>query len=157
MWGTVGNMHSPPSLSGTYECSLDSRFRMAIPAKVREPFADGAMVGWWIDECLIVVPTREWAPMIDRTFGAMSVLDDESRELSRFLKAGVYDQELDKQGRILLPPDLREYGGIGQRVKVVGGGEYLEIWDPDRLAERFAAIRREGVSARAKRLADRVA
>jgi len=143
-------------LSGTYECSLDNRFRMAIPARVRDPFAAGAMVGWWFDDCVIVVPREDWGSMIERTFGAMSLLDDEQRDLSRFLLAGAFDQDLDKQGRILLPAELRDHAGINGRVKVVGAGEYLEIWDPDRLADRFASLRREGVSARAKRLADRV-
>lgn len=144
-------------LSGTYECSLDNRFRMAIPARVREPFADGAMVGWWLDECLIVVPSGDWDGLIERTFGSMSVLDDESREMSRFILAGAMDHELDKQGRIVLSTEQREYAGIGQRVKVVGGREYLEIWDPDRLAQRFASLRTEGVSNRAKRLHSRFA
>jgi len=150
----VGNMNRR-LLSGTHECSLDDRHRIAIPARLREPFADGAVVGWWIDECLVVVPRREWDDLIGKTFGEMSVLDDESRELMRFLLAGAYEQDLDKQGRVMLPPDLREHGGIGQRARVVGAGDYLEVWDPDRLDQRFAALRREGVSARAKRLADR--
>lgn len=145
-------------LSGTYECSLDSRFRMAIPARVREPFADGATVGWWIDECLIIAPESEWSSLVDRTFGTMNVLDDESRELSRFLLAGVYHHDLDGQGRVPLAQDLREHAGIeGNKVKVIGVGEYLEVWDPDRLAARFAKLRQEGVSARAQRLADRIA
>jgi MraZ protein len=155
MWGPVGHMHRR-LLTGTHECSLDNRFRLAIPARLREPFLGGAVVGWWIDECLIVVPRGDWAGLIERTFGAMSVLDDEGRELSRFLSAGAFEQELDKQGRILLPAELREHAGLESRVKVVGAGEYLEVWDGDRLADRFAALRREGVSARAKRLADRV-
>lgn len=145
-------------LSGNHECSLDNRFRLAVPARLRPPFIDGgAIVGWWFDDCLIVAPADEWAGLIERTFGAMTVLDDESRELRRFLLAGAFEQELDKQGRILIPQELREYAGIGSKAKVVGSGEYLEIWDPDRLAERFTAFRREGVSARARRLADRVA
>jgi MraZ protein len=93
---------------------------------------------------------------MERTFGTMSVLDDDQRELSRFLMAGAFEQELDRQGRVLLPPELREHAGIEGKAKVVGAGEYLEIWDPQRLADRFAALREEGVSARAKRLADRV-
>ena len=53
--------------------------------------------------------------------------------------------------------ELREYAGIeGRKVKVVGVGEYLEVWEPARLADRFSQMRREGVSARAKRLAGRV-
>lgn len=157
MWGTVGCMQRR-LLSGTYECSLDSRFRMAIPARVREPFSNGATVGWWIDECLIIAPADEWSSLVERTFGTMSVLDDEARELSRFLIAGVYNHDLDGQGRVPLAPELREHAGIdGKRVKVIGVGDYLEVWDPSRLAARFEKLRQEGVSARAQRLADRIA
>ena len=59
-------------LSGTYECSLDNRFRFAIPARLREAFAGGATVSWWIDDCLAVVPTLEWDELVGRTFGDMS-------------------------------------------------------------------------------------
>ena len=156
MWGSVGLMQRR-LLSGTYECSLDDRYRLAIPARLREPFTEGATIGWWLDEGLILVPTSEWSGLVDRTFGAMSVLDDEARELSRFLIAGAYDHELDGQGRIPVGAELREYAGIeGRKVKVVGVGEYLEVWEPARLADRFSQMRREGVSARAKRLAGRV-
>jgi MraZ protein len=145
-------------LSGTYECSLDNRFRLAVPARLRDPFAEGATVAWWLDDCLVVVPRLEWPDLIQRTFGAMSVLDDDQRELRRFLLAGAFEQEsLDRQGRLLLPPELRDHAGLDGRVKVVGAGEYIELWDPDRLAERFTNLRQEGVSARAKRLADRLA
>lgn len=157
MWGSVGPMQRR-LLSGTYECSLDDRYRLAIPARVREPFAEGATIGWWLDEGLILVPTSEWSGLVERTFGAMSVLDDEARELSRFLIAGAYDHELDAQGRIPVAAELREHAGIeGRKVKLVGVGEYLEVWEPARLADRFSQMRREGVSAHAKRLAGRIA
>jgi MraZ protein len=145
-------------LSGTYECSLDNRFRLAIPARLREPFAAGATVGWWIDECLIVVPSLEWAPLVERTFGTMSLFDDDARDMSRFLIGSAQHHDLDRQGRIPLSAEVREHAGIGDgKVKLVGVGEYLEAWDPERLAERFAKLRREGVSLHAKRLANRVA
>jgi MraZ protein len=156
MWGSVGSVQRR-LLTGTHECSLDNRFRLAIPARLRAPFMEGVMVGWWLDECLIVAPSDDWARLIDETFGTMSVLDDESRELKRFLLGGVYEQELDKQGRILLPPELREHASLGARVKVVGAGEYLEVWDPQLLEEQRASLRREGVSARAKRLNENAA
>jgi len=144
-------------LSGNYECSLDDRHRMAIPARVRDPFAQGAIVAWWIDPCLVVVPRHEWPTLVERTFGAMSVLDDDQRELSRFLLAGAFEQDLDRQGRVLLPAELREHAGVEDRAKVLGAGDYLEIWNPERLAQRFAELRKEGVSNRAKRLAGRLA
>lgn len=145
-------------LSGTYECKLDDRFRLAIPARIREPFAAGATVGWWIDDCLIVVPSLEWGPLVERTFGTMSLFDDSARDMNRFIIGSALHHELDRQGRIPLSGELREYAGIGETsVKLVGVGEYLEAWDPSQLAARFAALRREGVSAHAKRLADRIA
>lgn len=142
-------------LGGLYECSLDNRFRLAIPARVREPFAGGATVGWWLDECLILAPRREWPVLMEEIFGTMSVLDDEQRELSRFLTAGAFDYELDRQGRVPLVPEHREHAAIEDRVKVVGTGRYLEVWRPDKLSDSFDRLRREGVSQRAKRLADR--
>jgi MraZ protein len=145
-------------LSGSYEVSLDNRNRLAIPARVRDPFHAGAIVGWWLDDCLIVVPRHEWPALIERTFGSMSVLDTDQREVSRFVNAGAFDQDLDRQGRVLLALHQREHAGIDGRATVVGAGDYLEIWEPERLARRFAELRKGGgVSARAKRLADRVA
>jgi MraZ protein len=142
-------------LSGTYECSLDNRFRLAVPARVREPFGEGATVAWWLDDCVIVVPRLEFPGLIERIFGATDVLDDDGRELTRFILAGTFEDDLDRQGRILLPQKLRDFAHLDGRVSVVGAGEYLELWDPGRLEDRFDHLRREGVSARAKRLADR--
>lgn len=157
MWGSVGAMDHR-GLSGTYECKLDSRFRLAIPARLREPFKAGVAVGWWFDECLIIAPEAHWSELIDQTFGHMSVLDDEAREISRFLMAGVYNHDLDGQGRVPLAPEQREHAGIeSNKVKVVGHRRYLEVWEPSRLAARFTKLRQEGVAARAQRLADRTA
>ena len=128
-----------------------------FPPGCGSPSRSGATIGWWLDEGLILVPTSEWSGLVERTFGAMSVLDDDARELSRFLIAGAYDHELDRQGRIPVASEQREYAGIeGRKVRLVGVGEYLEVWEPARLADRFSQLRREGVSARAKRLAGRV-
>jgi MraZ protein len=130
---------------------------MAVPARLRDRFAEGAVIAWWLDPCLVVVPRLEWTSLVERTFGEMSVLDDDQRELSRFLLAGAFDQDLDRQGRVVLPAELRDHAGIGDRVKVVGAGDYIEIWNPEELAARFSELRDEGVSQRAKRLADRMA
>ena len=140
-------------LSGTYECSLDNRFRLAIPARLRDAVAGGATVSWWIDECLAVVPALEWDELVGRTFGDMSPFDETARDMRRFLT-----NDLDRQGRIALSADHRQHAGIGEaKVRLVGVGDYLEAWDPTRLAARFDKLRREGVSSHAERLAARVA
>ena len=143
-------------LSGTYECSLDNRFRFAIPARLRDAFAGGATVSWWIDDCLAVVPSLEWDELLGRTFGDMSPFDETARDVRRFIIGSAVPNDLDRQGRIPLTAELREHAGIGDsKVRLIGVGDYLEIWDPARLAERFAKLRREGVSHHAKRLAAR--
>lgn len=145
-------------LSGTHECSLDNRFRFAIPARLREAFADGATVGWWLDDCLVVVPTATWGDVVQETFGSMSVLHREGRDLRRWIIGTAVPMDLDKQGRVALTPDHRSYAGIeGSRVRLVGVGPYLELWDPARLAARLQTVREEGVSSHAERLAARVA
>lgn len=143
-------------LSGTYECSLDNRFRLAIPARVRDSFAEGAAVSAWFDDCAIVAPRLEWPSIVERVFGEMDVQNPQQRLLSRYLHA--YTQEidaLDRQGRIIVPENLRELAGLTGKVKVVGAGEYLEIWNPARLEESFEAARREGVSTHGKPLDER--
>ena len=155
--GVGSHAMAPRLLSGTYECSLDDRSRVAIPSRLRDPFADGTVTAWWLDDCLVVVPRFEWPSFIEDTFGRMSVLDDDQRELSRFLLAGAFEQEgLDKQGRLLVPAELREHAGLDGKVKVLGGGAYLELWNPDRLAERFERLKTDGVAQRAARLAARI-
>ncbi len=140
-------------LGGTYECTLDDRSRIAIPARVRDRFEDGAVASWWIDaKSVILVPRFEWATLLTRTLGEPDLLDDDARELSRYLHAGAFEQEsLDKQGRITIPAELREHGGLSGRLRVTGAGEYLEVWDSASLEARFNRMH-EGVSDLAKRV-----
>jgi MraZ protein len=146
-----------PLLNGTYECTLDDRSRLAIPARVREHFSRGAMVGWFLDECIVVVPLDRWDALITDTFGSLSILRDDQRELLRYILSGAHDQpELDKQGRILVSAELREYADLQGKVKVVGAGPYLEVWNPARLGEKVQHLRQEGVSNRAASIAERL-
>lgn len=146
------------SLIGTYECTLDDRSRLAIPSRLREYFPDGAIVGRWLDDdCAIVVPRGDWDGLLERTFGAMSILDDRQRDLMRYIYSGAFPQpELDKQGRILVSAEIREFAGLEGKVKVAGAGAYLELWNPDRWNNKLNNIRQEGVSNRATTVAKRL-
>lgn len=143
-------------LTGTYECSLDERSRLAIPARVRERYADGAVAAWWIDDhSVILVPRLDWESLVENTIGPTDPLDANARELRRYLNAGAYFQDvLDRQGRVLIPTQLRSHGELTNRVVVVGVGEYLEVWDPARLDQRFATFDNGGVADLALRVRD---
>ncbi len=142
-------------LSGTYECTLDSRFRLAIPAKVRDAFDEGAALSLWFEDCVVLAPRLEWPAIVERVFGEMNVLNDNQRWLSRYLHAFTFDHEaLDRQGRVVVPEKLRQMADLDSKVSVVGAGEYLELWNPARLEESFEALRREGVSSLGKRIVE---
>lgn len=154
MWGTVGHLMGARLLSGTYECSLDSRFRLAVPARLRDAFAGGAVLGRWLDEGgLILAPSPEWPALIRENFGDLTVLDEGQRILRRWVLGGCYEQDLDRQGRVLVPQELREHAGLTERAKVVGVGDYLEVWSPEQLDRGLAELQKEGVSEHAKRVA----
>ena len=144
-------------LSGTYECSLDDRFRLAIPARLREPFVGGRDVGWWIDDCLVVVPTSEWPALVERTFGAMSVLDDDGPRAEPLpaSRARSTTSSTARAASRSRPSCASTPASRTARSRSSAWASTSRSGNPARLAERFAELRREGVSARAKRLAGR--
>lgn len=159
MWGDVGylpHVMQHPPLRGIYECNLDNRFRLAIPARVREAFVAGATMSVWFDGCVMLAPRHEWQVIVDNLFGEMDLLDPSQRHLSRRLHAQSYDQEaLDRQGRVLVPELIRELAGIESKVTVVGARNYLELWNPERYKEFEAASDGEGVSSLGNRVDER--
>jgi MraZ protein len=150
MWGNFPTAMQHPPLRGQFECSLDNRFRLAIPAKVRPHFADGVTMSVWFDGCVMVAPRDTWQGIVDELFGEMDLMDDSQRALSRKLHAQSFDQEsLDKQGRVLVPELIRKLADIDGKVTLVGARNYLELWNPDRFNEEQE---REGVSSLGKRI-----
>lgn len=150
MWGNFPTVMQHPPLRGQFECSLDNRFRLAIPAKVREHFAEGVTMSVWFDGCVMVAPRQNWQRIVDDLFGEMNLMDDSQRALSRKLHAQSFDQDvLDKQGRVLVPELIRKLADVDTKVTLVGARDYLELWNPIRFNEEQD---REGVSSLGKRI-----
>lgn len=150
MWGNFPGVMQHPPLRGQFECSLDNRFRLAIPAKVRDHFAQGVTMSVWFDGCVMVAPRQDWQRIVDEMFGEMDVMDDSQRQLSRKLHAQSFDQEaLDKQGRVHVPEFICTLADIETKVTLVGFTDYLELWNPARLKDEQD---REEVSSLGKRI-----
>jgi MraZ protein len=137
---------------GRFSHNLDAKGRLAIPAKFRGTLADGLVVTRGIDRCLSVYPLAAWQTLAERV-SALSISDPDARQFKRMVFAEAMDEELDAQGRIVLPPELRRYAGIDREAVVVGMNTYIEIWDPARWEAMSAAAEDEGASI-AQRLAD---
>jgi len=119
---------------GIDNLSLDSKGRLAIPARYRQALQDvcqGRLVcSIDHDGCLVLYPLPAWE-QVERQLSELPDYDVEARNLKRMLLGHASNCELDSQGRILLPAMLREYAGIEKGVVLSGQGNKLEIWDGD--------------------------
>jgi len=112
---------------GEYEHSIDVKGRLAVPAKFRPQLGDGLVVTRGFDRCLQVYPVEQWLQLSERVSN-LPVGSVAARQLRRLLFAGAFDTELDRQGRILLPANLRDYAGIADQAVVTGMNTFFEIW-----------------------------
>lgn len=145
------NRYSGAMFLGRFEHTLDTKGRLAVPAKFRGELAAGLVVTRGIDRCLSVYPLAAWRTLAGRV-SALSISDPDARQFKRMVFAEAADEELDAQGRMLVPPELRRYAEIDREAIVVGVNEYVEIWNPARWEGQSAAVEDEGASI-AQRLA----
>src|ERR1700690_1786501 len=106
-------------LLGEYQHNLDTKGRMAIPAKFRDKLSSGAIITRGIDNCLFVFANAEWEVLATKLV-AMPIAQANARAFARLMLAGASDVEIDNQGRILIPGNLREYAGLKKEVVVAG-------------------------------------
>lgn len=117
-------------LLGEYKHIIDPKGRVAIPAKFRTLFEQGAIVTRGLEHCLFVFGMKEWEVWVQK-LTALSLAQANSRAFARLMLAGAVDVKLDVQGRILLPSYLRTYAGLKKTITVAGLYNRAEIWDAD--------------------------
>jgi MraZ protein len=124
---------------GEYEHTIDDKKRLTLPARFREALADGVVLTRGLDGCLNVYPRGDWSAL-DARIGALDPLSKETRDMTRFFYGAAADAELDKQGRVLVPPALVRHAGLGREVVVTGVRDHLEIWDRAVWAEQVTEL-----------------
>ena len=125
--------------TGEYRHAVDGKGRVAVPARFRSQLDESPFITRWIDGCLAVFPRGAFDALAARV-SALPVSDAGARTFQRFLFAGAFEAELDRQGRLLVPPSLREYAALGGEAMVVGSRDHIELWEPTRWAEYSAAM-----------------
>jgi MraZ protein len=113
---------------GEYEHTIDDKGRLTIPAKYRDRLGE-AMVTRGLDHNLVLYPISEWEQLAAKLH-QLPLTDASARALQRLIFSGAQEVSPDKQGRILVPPYLREYAGITGSAVIAGMESYIEIWDP---------------------------
>ncbi|MDO8614774.1 MAG: division/cell wall cluster transcriptional repressor MraZ [Dehalococcoidia bacterium] len=117
---------------GTYEFTLDNRGRVSIPARYRHEFADKVILAMGQDGC-VEVYTEDGFNQMSNHVAAEPPTTPDGRQARREFYAQSFDTELDRQGRILVPPRFREKAALNGAVVIAGRKECLEIWHPARL------------------------
>ncbi len=112
---------------GEYAHSIDAKGRLILPAKFREELGDVFIVTKGLDNCLFVYGKKEWA-ILEAKLTQLPLAKAEARAFVRFFFAGAAEIECDKQGRALLPVNLREYAHLDKDVIVLGVLNRVEIW-----------------------------
>jgi len=120
---------------GEFDHNIDEKGRLTIPAKYRGELAAGLVVTKAIDACLWLYPQDRWAELAAK-IDALPLTDPRAREFRRQVYAGATDAIPDRQGRVILPPGLREYANINNQAVIIGLHDHCEIWNPDRWRER---------------------
>ena len=118
-------------LLGEYKHNLDTKGRVAVPAKFRAELSAGAIITRGLDSCLFLFAHKDWEVLAKKLI-ALPLAQSDSRAFSRLMLAGAMDVELDSQGRILIPDYLRIYADLKKQVVVVGLYNRIEIWEAGR-------------------------
>jgi MraZ protein len=124
---------------GATKVTLDAKGRMVIPSRYRDELMERAQ-GKLIftvdkDQCLLLYPLPEWE-QVERKLMSLPSMHARSRRLQRLMVGHATDVELDGQGRVLVPPELREFAGLEQRGMLIGQGNRFELWDETRWTGR---------------------
>jgi len=116
-------------LLGEYEHTLDDKNRLTLPAKFRQAFADGVIISRGLDGCLVVFTREDWDSFVAAQLEGLNPFSREARQMSRFVFSGATESELDKQGRVMVPPALLQHASLEREVVVAGVRDHVEIWD----------------------------
>ena len=140
-------------LIGEYTHTIDTKKRLAIPAKFRKELGNMLIVTRGLDNCLFVYSQREWKTLADK-LGKLPIAKRDARGFLRLMLAGAMEVHVDSLGRILIPDYLKEYAHIEKNVVVTGLYNRVEVWseegwirykkqaerDADDIAERMSEL-----------------
>lgn len=125
-------------LMGEYRHTIDDKGRIIIPAKFREELGQTFVVTRGLDHCLFVYPPHEWS-QLEQKLKTLPFTRSDARAFTRFFFSGATEVELDKQGRVNIPSNLRQYAELEKECVVLGVSNRVEIWSKGTWENYFAA------------------
>ena len=113
---------------GEYEHSVDAKGRVIMPAKLREDIGEKFIVTKGLDGCLFAYSITEWTNFEEK-LKTLPLTNKNARDFVRFFLSGAVECEIDKQGRFLIPGNLRTYATLEKEIIIIGVGTRIEIWN----------------------------
>jgi MraZ protein len=126
-----------PAFLGTHHPRMDDKGRLFLPARFRDALAGGLVITRGQERCLYVFPDAEFARLYTQMRQA-PVTSKAARDYQRVFLSGASNEVPDKQGRVTVPPPLREYAGLDRDCVVIGAGARVEVWDSTAWASYLA-------------------
>ncbi|MBE6032191.1 MAG: division/cell wall cluster transcriptional repressor MraZ [Firmicutes bacterium] len=115
---------------GEYQNSIDAKGRVIIPSKFRDGLGYHFILTKGFDNCLIIYTMDEWERFREK-LSALPKANKEARSLVRYVTSGAVECELDKQGRLTIPQNLRDYARINKDLVTIGTMDNVEIWSKE--------------------------
>lgn len=116
---------------GEYNHTVDAKGRLIVPSKFRDQLGDEFVMTRGLDGCIFVYSSEEWKNTAAK-FCEAPQFSKNIRQFKRFFITGAVECQVDKQGRALIPPHLREHAGIEKEIVSAGVVNHIEIWSKDR-------------------------
>jgi len=127
---------------GEFNHTIDDKGRLTIPAKFRDELESGIVITRGLDGCLWAYGRSEWEALAEK-IAKLPTTNPAARNFSRFVFSSAFDSIPDRQGRILLPQNLRDYAGIQNETIIIGVKSKLEIWNPAKWSEVVTAVEQD--------------
>ena len=114
-------------LMGEYQHKMDNKGRVIIPAKFRDELGDKFVATRGLDNCLFIYPMNEWS-VLEKKLSSLPITSRNARTFTRFFFSGATECELDKQGRMSIPSNLREFAALEKQIVIIGLSSRIELW-----------------------------
>src|SRR6056297_690857 len=112
---------------GEYQHNMDKKGRVIIPAKFREKLGKSFVATRGLDNCLFVYPMQEWS-ILEEKLTNLPITSKNARSFVRFFFSGATECTLDKQGRVSIPANLRNYADLEKKIVAIGLANRIELW-----------------------------
>ncbi|MGI5892554.1 MAG: division/cell wall cluster transcriptional repressor MraZ [Bacillota bacterium] len=137
---------------GEFQHSIDEKSRIIIPARFRADLGTSFVLTKGLDKCLFVYPMEEWK-RVATNLKQLSSTRADARSFARIFFSGAVETTMDKQGRALLPANLRKYASLDKDIVIIGVSSRMEIWDKE-IWEQYSEQANDQYEEVAEKLAD---